>query len=937
MARVANDWFAGRRAERAQLRQLVAGVATGSGGLVAVEGEQGIGKSALLRVGLAEAAVAGCQVLWGAADELDQRFPLRLMAQCMGDAGRVPPAAETGMVFGGDPVMAGMEHLLTVVDRLCAVSPVVLVVEDLQWADEASALMWHQLGRAMRQLPLLLAGSWRPDPGQEQLAWLRRGVTAQGGQVMTLGALPGPEVAALVASLVGAPPGPLLTGVISQAGGNPLYARELADGMVREHRVAVAGAVAELVAGTAPVQLPGSVVAAVTERLASLPDEVAKVLRWAAVLGREFSVTDLEIVAGRTAGELMQVVETATAAGVVAESGPRLRFRHGLIWQVLYEDMPAALRTALHMQAARSLAEAGTAPERVAVQLVSGGSGGDGPLDGWVADWLTDSVSVLIYRAPQVAADLLHSVLAGLSAEDQRREALEVSLVTVAFLLVLDDEVEQAGGRLLARLAGPDRAAEIAWLVAYTLMRTSRHAEAEATISATARRPGVSPGPAAMLQALHATVLMSWGQYERAGLVAEAALDSAEQAGSRLAAGYALQALANFRLIAEGDRDGYLSYSSRALESVGTDPRAADLRMMLLANRSSFLEEVDRQVEALAAIQEALVIAEQVRTPRLDALRCMLAHLYICSGQWDDALAELEGLTGPAFGPERPIWVHGLSALISGHRDNWDLAHEHLRAAPDLAASPASARLNAAYLLLALALSAERDRGAAAAAAILTPVLEPGVGQGMGPSYQLLPELTRLALAAGDPGLASATAEAATQAAAQDPLPIFVAAADVCRGLVARDTTLLLAAASYYERAGRLYEQARALEDVAVLAAAQDQPGPARRWLTDAVRLYQGLGARADVRRADSGLRDHGIRRSRGGYRARPASGWAALTPTEVRVARLVATGRANPDIAAELFLSRNTVQTHVSHILAKLGARSRIEIVRQVLEQTAD
>jgi DNA-binding CsgD family transcriptional regulator len=69
-----------------------------------------------------------------------------------------------------------------------------------------------------------------------------------------------------------------------------------------------------------------------------------------------------------------------------------------------------------------------------------------------------------------------------------------------------------------------------------------------------------------------------------------------------------------------------------------------------------------------------------------------------------------------------------------------------------------------------------------------------------------------------------------------------------------------------------------------------------------------------------------------GPHRRHPASGWEALTPTEIRVAYLVADGRSNPDIAGELFLSRNTVQTHVSHILAKLGARSRAEIMRAAL-----
>ena len=78
-------------------------------------------------------------------------------------------------MMGGDAVLAGAERLLAAVDRLCAVSPVVLVAEDLQWADEASLLVWHRLSRAVSQLPLLLAGSCRPDGGAV-VARLRRGV-----------------------------------------------------------------------------------------------------------------------------------------------------------------------------------------------------------------------------------------------------------------------------------------------------------------------------------------------------------------------------------------------------------------------------------------------------------------------------------------------------------------------------------------------------------------------------------------------------------------------------------------------------------------------------------------------------------------------------------------------------------------------------------------
>jgi DNA-binding CsgD family transcriptional regulator len=128
--------------------------------------------------------------------------------------------------------------------------------------------------------------------------------------------------------------------------------------------------------------------------------------------------------------------------------------------------------------------------------------------------------------------------------------------------------------------------------------------------------------------------------------------------------------------------------------------------------------------------------------------------------------------------------------------------------------------------------------------------------------------------------------------------------ADQCRGLVTGDPGQVLVAADYFGAAGRVLDQGFALEDAA-------------EW---------------DIRRAGARLRPFGIRPRRLAYPSRPASGWGALTPTEVKIAGLVAGGRSNPDIAAELFLSRNTVQTHVSRILAKLGARSRVEIAAEAL-----
>jgi DNA-binding CsgD family transcriptional regulator len=202
--------------------------------------------------------------------------------------------------------------------------------------------------------------------------------------------------------------------------------------------------------------------------------------------------------------------------------------------------------------------------------------------------------------------------------------------------------------------------------------------------------------------------------------------------------------------------------------------------------------------------------------------------------------------------------------------------------------------------------------------------------------YALLPTLVRLAQAAGDGDLATAaaaaaTAEAAASAAASGtPVAVKEALARHCRGLVDDDPGQLQSAAACLAATGRPWPGAAALEDAAVLLAMQGDATAARRALTAASEVYARLGASWDLRRAAARLQPFGIAPLGGAARLRPATGWVALTPTELKVARLVAEGLSNPDIAAQLFLSRNTVQTHVSHILAKLSARSRAQIIAE-------
>src|SRR5205814_3265299 len=140
---------------------------------------------------------------------------------------------------------------------------------------------------------------------------------------------------------------------------------------------------------------------AIASRLGFLTPATLSMLSTAALLGAEFSVTDLAVVLGRPPTELMDQVREADAAGVVIESASGLGFRHALIRQALYERMPATMRVALHRHAARTLAEAGANVSQVAGQLLSVTA----TLDFWTIRWVAEHASALADRSPEIAAE----------------------------------------------------------------------------------------------------------------------------------------------------------------------------------------------------------------------------------------------------------------------------------------------------------------------------------------------------------------------------------------------------------------------------------------------------------------------------------------------------------------------------------------------------
>jgi len=925
----------GRDAEIATLVRLVTEVTAGRGGAVLIEGEPGIGKSTLVRAVLAEAG-SGCQVFWGAGDELGQALPLLPLLEGLRvrEASANPRlhtivrllrgemAADRGM----DVTAALVEQLLALVAEQCAMQPTILVVDDLQWADPASITLWGRLARTVSQAPLLLVGMMRPVPRRDDLLALRR--VAAGALRLRLTGLDEAAVAELVTSLVGGRPDDKLLRLAEGAAGNPLYVIELVAALGRSSSVTVTGAgTAVLTSGSAP----SSLAAAITDRLGFVSASVREVLRAAALLGVDFAVPDLAVVLGRGVADLVPAIDEARAAEVLTESGNGLGFRHPLIRTALYEEIPAPVRAAWHRDAGRTLAEAGAPADRVARQLLralGGAPGGPAELiDDWMLNWLAGSADLLVSQAPQVAAALLRHAVATSPAGTGQHVFLVGRLADALYRVGDAAEAEQVAKRALAHATDPDLLVDLHWTLAQCRNRVGRFAESLAALDRALTSPRISARHRARLLVLAARTHSNRGDFEKAGEVAANALQVASEAGDNWAMGWALHVLTIVTGV-QGHMTGALPLFERALTVTEADPALTDLRVLLQINMAVTLGNLDRYEEAVGAAREALYLADQAGTViRRFQAHTALAELLFDTGHWAEAMAEVETLPADLKDPMAACCDLGIAAVICFHRGEIGAARSHLAAA-----APHAERIGTQVIgSLALARSLDREHAGAPADALAA--LTAGFSENaeeLDEIEDLLPDAVRLATETGDLGTARTLAGHAAALAAGSETPHRQASAQHCRALLEHDAAGLLTAADRYGDAGRPLLAAKALEAAAGIFVGTEHRDRARAAFIRAVDVYTLLGAAADVARLQARFRQHGIRRGPQAKHRQARSGWDSLTPTESKIAGLVAEGLSNPEIATKLLLSRRTVATHVSHILGKLEVNSRIDVARE-------
>jgi DNA-binding CsgD family transcriptional regulator/tetratricopeptide (TPR) repeat protein len=925
----------GRDSEIALLTELVKELSVGRGGSMLIEGEPGIGKSALVRTLVAGAPDAGCQVFWGAGDELGQTLPLVPFLDGLRVREPTTNPRRTAIVRllrgeatadrGTDVPAALAEQLLALVTEQCATRPTILVVDDLQWADPVSVTLWGRLARSARQAPLLLIGMMRPVPLRDDLLALRR--TVGDAARLQLTALTEPATADLIAAVAGGKPDSELLRLADGAAGNPLYLTELVAALARSSSLVITDAgTVELKGGSAPSSLS----AAIADRVGFVTGATREVLKAAALLGMEFAVPDLAVVLSRSVADLIPAVDEACAAGVLASSGSGLGFRHPLIRAALYDEMPAPIRAAWHRDVGRALAEAGAPPDRVARQLLRAVDGpGDAtePVDDWMLDWLTRTAEPLVRQAPRVAAELLARAVANHPADSGQQGWLASRLADALYRIGDRGAAEQVVNRALKHPCEPDLLVDLHWTLAQCRMLAGSSAASLATLEQALSSPGLTARHRARLLVLAARTHKYLGELDKADQVATRALDEATEAGDNGAMAWALHVLAAVASV-RGELTAALPLYDRALTVTEADPALTDLRLLLMINQAVTLGCVDQYERAFAAAGEARYLADQLGTTfRLAQAHGALANLFFETGQWDDALTELAIVPADLKEPAAACWELGIAAVISFHRGDIDVARRWLAAAV-----PLSERIGHPHvgpLALARSLDCERQGALPDALNALTGRFG-GNTEALHDIEDLLADAVRLATETGDLATARTLADHAAALAAGSEISHRQANALYCQGLVDHDGPRLLAAAARYEDAGRPLLRAKALEAAAGEFVGAGDITQARAAFTRAVEVYTGLGAAADAARLQATFRAHGIRRGPRVKHRQARNGWDSLTPTEMKIAAFVEDGMSNPEIAGRLLLSRRTIATHVSHILKKLDVHSRTDIARE-------
>jgi DNA-binding CsgD family transcriptional regulator/tetratricopeptide (TPR) repeat protein len=964
--------FAGRARELHAVAACLARLQAGQGGAILVSGEPGIGKTSLAGQVESRAADLGVPVAWGSCADDEGAPPLwpwrQILAGCAaraapGGSPRDPPSRILPGVAGQNRAGAAapppdgserfrlFESLTADVTAAAAAAGLVVVLDDLQWADPMSAMLLAHLGRDLPASRVLLVAAYRDQelsrnaPAQAAVAAL---VREPGTVQLRLAGLAEAEVADQLEATFGRRFDlRVVAGVASRTGGNPFFVAELG------RLVNDAAPAGQAEAGSWLTELPEGVRAVIGQRLARLPASCRDVLSTAAVIAPTIDVRTVAAAGGLTPEIVLAGLDTAGAAGLVrAAAGEPAEFSHALVRDVIRAEVPPSRQFGMHRRAAEHLEAAyaadldrhaggiahhwlsagpladaahavGWAERAAAVSMRSLAYEeaarlceralrvtGPGALTG------TDRGRLLLARAEALykAGDVNQAITAaGQAGDEAQRRGDPAGMARAA--LILEGVTDQDWGRRVVHLAE-------------TALRQLGHDNDELSARLLA---AIATAQSASL---------STGNTDEAGPLSLQSLALAEAAGTPAALVSALRA----RQLACAGPDGVgdrLNVAERmlALAAEHADPWAGLWgRLWRIEARCQLgaIDAAESDLDELADVTRQL--SQPVASWHLARTRCALAmargHFEAAEGHLDDAVrlaaqgldarawqiraiagAKLASLTGD---PRHEHWFAtleqeaGPSVLSAGR---WGILVVHYAGRGDLERARALYRKLPPWQtwqpprFVALVVLDLRAR----AAALL------GDADGAAIAYARLRPWARYFVVGG-------TGVVAIDGSAEHTLGCLAA----CLGKPDTAVRHLRAAIAANQRAGLPPSELQSRYELAKVLARRS-----RREDRSEALVLAGDAARGAARLGMAPLRadaEHLSKMMRNGD-----SGPVGLTRREREIAELVGRGLTNRQIADVLHVAERTAENHVQHILTKLGFHNRSQIAAWAARTTPD
>ncbi len=923
--------------------------------VVMVEGEAGVGKSRLVEEAARGAAAHGVRTLTGQCHPMREPMPFGPVLEALtpaahwlpeperlnpqtgalapwlpGLAGRLPPAPEKPE----DPRAAKFQLLGAVRGVLEALAPVVLVVEDLHWADETTRELLLLLARDPPR-GLCLVFTYRredlPSTTPALGAPYRRPAGTSGAEIH-LDPITAQDVNALVSSVLGARATPeLVRAVFERSGGLPLVAEE--DLLT----LAEAGSLLPPGDGTPELEpavlegarVPRALRESVLVRVAALPANGAELVRAAAVLAVPTARQVLESVAGldgSSSGELLE----ALGAAVLREHPPgRYGLRHALAQQAVYEDILGPHREDLHRRARQVLRSLDPPP----LVQIAHHSHALGETRTWLAEaeaaadeamGLGDDGTAMrllreILRQPRLDPALRSRCAVALAHAASHATDYAASLATLR-RIVLDPELVPAArgeirlalGLLMLNSVGDHQAGD---------------RELERAVDDLADRPDL---------AVRAMVALAFNAFEKGDTgLQEAWLDRADRSVRQHPHPRARAALLATRLAILGvSGDPAVWPLVDELPRHAEDPEVMRQTARALYNVADIAMMTGHDDRATLLLEESRQICAQVHFPILELYgRIDLLRLDWLAGRWEGLERRMTALDVPASDLRvLALAEHLVGGSLAAARGQWSRALDAFGNAAVIeergfkGGHPLSSPVGIARVRLAQGDTQASWETTARA-------LDARRGDARPWADGLLPVSVRAALGCGLTGTAADQTRHVERACEGRDIPALTAELHLARGMLADHDGEHAAAASHFDQAlvyyraiGRPFHAAEAAEYLALSRPPAEAPRAARE-LSQAADSYTALGAAADAARCQRGLRDLGL--ARPAPRGRRGYG-AELSPRENEVAALLEDGATNQDIAHALSLSVRTVEHHVARTLKKL------DTTREALRETS-